>query len=207
MNETPPNDDQGDDLEDLYRRSSAHFPSRPSARARQAILEHSARLAKHPSHTQFSGANWRRPVLFGSLAAAAVACLLIGPQFLHHSAPSPHVPAPAMQTAPSAAAPAPDNSQQVTSTATSAARMAVSNMQARRMPNAPGAAAVDARDADGRTALMLAVLQGRLDAVVDLLRRGADPNAADTAGVTPLEAARAQQRPEIVDALLHAGAR
>jgi ankyrin repeat protein len=85
--------------------------------------------------------------------------------------------------------------------------MAVSNMQARRMPNAPGAAAVDARDADGRTALMLAVLQGRLDAVVDLLRRGADPNAADTAGVTPLEAARAQQRPEIVDALLHAGAR
>jgi uncharacterized protein len=65
---------------------------------------------------------------------------------------------------------------------------------------------IDATDSDGRTALMLAVMQGRLDTVVDLLMRGADPNAADSAGVTPLQAARAVNRPEIVDALLRAGA-
>ena len=94
-------------------------------------------------------------------------------------------------------------------------------MQARQVPvpYAPSAAAaaqtsraaaiapIDARDSDGRTALMLAVLQGRLDTVVALLGRGADPNVADTSGVTPLQAARAQHQPEMVDALLRAGAR
>jgi ankyrin repeat protein len=66
---------------------------------------------------------------------------------------------------------------------------------------------IDARDSEGRTALMLAVLQGRLDSVLALLRRGADPNAADLAGLTPLQAARANQQAEIADALLRAGAR
>jgi ankyrin repeat protein len=53
---------------------------------------------------------------------------------------------------------------------------------------------------------MLAVLQNRLDAVEDLLHRHADPNVADGAGVTPLQAALAHNETEIAAALRHAGA-
>jgi ankyrin repeat protein len=66
---------------------------------------------------------------------------------------------------------------------------------------------IDARDTNGRSALMLAVLHDRKDAVNSLLAAGADPNAADTNGTTPLEAAIAGARPEIAAALRRAGAR
>lgn len=51
-------------------------------------------------------------------------------------------------------------------------------------------AAVDARDALGRTPLLLAVAQNRPAMVRLLLARGADPNAADNAGLTPLQQAK-----------------
>jgi ankyrin repeat protein len=79
-------------------------------------------------------------------------------------------------------------------------------MRARLAAAAPSAP-VEARDSEGRTALMLAVLQGHRDEVVALLRQGADANAADFAGVTPLQAARANHLPAIADALVQAGAR
>jgi ankyrin repeat protein len=53
---------------------------------------------------------------------------------------------------------------------------------------------------------MSAVLQNRLDAVEDLLHRHADPNEADNAGVTPLQAAVANNETEIAAALRKAGA-
>src|ERR1700733_6294089 len=95
MNETPPTDDAAEDLEALYRKSSAQDLSRPSARTRQAILEHSLRIATNraqtPSQiapvTRLSRPKWQRPVLVGSLAAAALAGLLIGPQYLRPAAP------------------------------------------------------------------------------------------------------------------------
>ncbi len=250
MNDTPPTDDQGDGLEELYRKSAAQHRSRPSAKTRRAILEHAARTAPG---TRSAAHNWRRAVLFGSLAAAAIAGLLVGPQFLHHSAPpesvvaetsqsapmaiklpenlpAPRVQARAMQMAPRAPAAVPEKTDHAPSgvrdsaviggipaAATEAgAAPVVTGMRARQTPfatsggaaeSAPDASVpVDARDSDGRTALMLAVLQGRLDTVVALLRRGADPNAADRAGVTPLQAARANNQPAIADALLRAGA-
>ena len=66
---------------------------------------------------------------------------------------------------------------------------------------------VDARDALGRTALMLATLNGRSEAVDVLLAHGADPNLADAHGVTPLAAARAAGEGQIAAALERHGAR
>ena len=66
---------------------------------------------------------------------------------------------------------------------------------------------IDARDASGRTALMLAVLHDQTEAVNSLLAAGADPNAADASGTTPLGAAVTGAQPEIAAALRQAGAR
>jgi hypothetical protein len=66
---------------------------------------------------------------------------------------------------------------------------------------------IDARDAGGRTALMLATLHGRTEAVEALLSAGADPNVADAHGTTPLQAAVAGDQPAIAAALRRAGAR
>ncbi len=67
--------------------------------------------------------------------------------------------------------------------------------------------AIDARDGNGRTALMLATLHGRREAVDALLAAGADPNTADVEGTTPLQAAVAGGQPEIIAALRRAGGR
>ena len=54
---------------------------------------------------------------------------------------------------------------------------------------------------------MLAILRGQSDAVNLLLAHGADANAADSNGVTPLQAALAGTQPAITAALQRAGAR
>jgi hypothetical protein len=215
MNETPPTDDQGNDLEALYRNSSAQYPSKPSAKVRAAILEHSVQLAANrpgtspgvariPQVRRSSRPKWRRPVLIGSLAAAALAGVLVGPQFLKPSAPPTRdAPAPVVRPAPSE----PAATGEISAAASAdSVPPTVTGMRARLAAAAPSAP-VEARDSEGRTALMLAVLQGHRDEVVALLRQGADANAADFAGVTPLQAARANHLPAIADALVQAGAR
>jgi hypothetical protein len=66
---------------------------------------------------------------------------------------------------------------------------------------------VDARDNSGRTALMLAILNGQAVVVDALLAHGAYVNAVDATGVRPLQMARAGGNEQIIDSLLRAGAR
>jgi Ankyrin repeats (3 copies) len=65
---------------------------------------------------------------------------------------------------------------------------------------------VDARDRSGRTALMLAIVNGHADVVDALLARGAAANAVDSSGARPLQMARAKGNQEIIGSLLRAGA-
>ncbi|MFZ0008547.1 MAG: ankyrin repeat domain-containing protein [Steroidobacteraceae bacterium] len=71
----------------------------------------------------------------------------------------------------------------------------------------PRQSSINARDADGRTALMLATLNGRTEAVAALLAGGADPDSADGQGRTPLEVAKAAGESDIVATLVRYGAR
>jgi ankyrin repeat protein len=60
---------------------------------------------------------------------------------------------------------------------------------------------VNAFDAKGHTALILAIHHGRLDAVKLLLAHGANPNKPDAHGVTPMSAAYSRGSFEITQAL------
>jgi hypothetical protein len=108
MNEVPPDQDQLDEVDDHYRRASTLDPSRPSESVRRAVLVHATKLAaeraakKHSTKTDSTRLSvhqtWWRPAIFGTLAAAALAGLLITPQFLAPRAPpmaalSPATPA------------------------------------------------------------------------------------------------------------------
>src|ERR1700722_2261585 len=294
MNEVPPGRDEPDDADDLYRRASALDESRPSELVRRRVLDHAAQLAAEraaqnaPSGIASArGANrtWRRrrPAIFGTLAAAALAGLVITPRFFTPSAPPSAPPMATISAAPPAAdsrnqeAPAPAAPEQrANRTAEPAAEFAAKdspaktqNMAAARsktaasagmqadarrdqdvastaasqagalaQPMAPLAAArrssdpaaelrraaqigdlpqmqtlldseplIEARDENGRTALMLAALHGQSQAVDVLLAHGADPNAADGHGTTPLQAAVAGDQQAIAAALRRAGAR
>jgi hypothetical protein len=118
MNEVPPGQHEPDDVDDLYRRASAGDDSRPSEWVRSSVLTHAAHLAAERSRQKQPAGiasrrtvnpTWRRPAIFGTLAAAALAGLLIAPHFLPPPAPkltatsqAPATPAP--QAAPSRAA-------------------------------------------------------------------------------------------------------
>src|SRR5258708_24910051 len=106
MNEIPPNQDQADEVDNRYRRESALDPSRPSESVRRAVLEHATQRAAERSAKNgpaqigagrpAANPRWWRPTAFGTLAAAALAGLLIIPRFLAPDAP----PVGALPTAP-----------------------------------------------------------------------------------------------------------
>jgi Ankyrin repeats (3 copies) len=139
------------------------------------------------------------------------------PQAVLGAAPSPAAPADARGSASDvasaiAAAPAPP-SRQLARATTSAVERGESLRGAAAAGNLPAVNAVlsssfdvDARDRSGRTALMLAILNGHADVVDALLAHGAGVNAVDPSGVRPLQMARAKGNEEIIDSLLRAGA-
>jgi ankyrin repeat protein len=60
---------------------------------------------------------------------------------------------------------------------------------------------VNALNADGQTALILAIQNNHLDVVRALLAHGANPNTPNSRGITPLRAARARANLAILTAL------
>ncbi len=109
MNEMPPTRDPPDDLDDRYRRASDLDSSRPSERVRRAVLQNAQQLAAERaakkgdtrigSPPRRAANPWWRPAIFGSLAAAALAGLLITPHFLATRAPLTSASAPASSLA------------------------------------------------------------------------------------------------------------
>jgi hypothetical protein len=81
-----------EDLDEIYRRASALDPSRPSEGVRRKVLEHAAALAAAPRPAA-NRPRWR-PAIFGTLAAAGLAGLLIMPRVFN-----PHPPAESADTA------------------------------------------------------------------------------------------------------------
>jgi hypothetical protein len=208
---------------------------------RRAVLAHAAERAAQrglEARPRAPWRPWRRPAIIGTLAAAALAGLLVTPYFLPRSPPlAPPSPATTVTKAVEAPARAKAmNTAQGTPAASGAGvagalrmesppaampgfgggvpypsaalgRAAEIGDQARLMALLDARADINARDANGRTALMLAILHGQAGAVDVLLAHGADPNAADSSGITPLQAAVAGRHTAIVAALQRAGAR
>ena len=94
MNEDPP--DQPNDADELYRRAAALDTSRPSELVRHRVLKHAAQLAEdRRAHDSELGTPararrpWWQPAIVGTLAAAALAGLLITPRFLTPTVPPP----------------------------------------------------------------------------------------------------------------------
>jgi hypothetical protein len=146
VNEVPPTQHEPDDADEFYRHASSLDPSRPSESVRQVVLEHAAQLAAHRAaqqaptriHTRRPAAKqgWRRPAIFGTLAAAALAGVLVAPRFLVEppAAPTPAV-GPSLPQDASAVAPV---------EATTAAGKPRVDMLASAPPTAPPPAPVTA---------------------------------------------------------------
>ena len=111
MNSVPPSHPPPDDVDDRYRRASARDPSRPSETVRRAVLAHAAQLAaqRAPGRTA-ANSRWWRPAMFGTLAAAGLAALVIAPQWRAPHSPQaggPSAQTPARTSVPVAVAPPP----------------------------------------------------------------------------------------------------
>jgi hypothetical protein len=95
MNKVPPDQDPADDVDAHYRRASALDSSRPGEAVRRAVLAHAAQLAAERAGAgagrlksrRTAHPAWWRPAIFGSLAAAGLAALVIAPQWLAPRAP------------------------------------------------------------------------------------------------------------------------
>jgi hypothetical protein len=226
----PPTHEPPDDFDDWYRRVSAQDPSRPSETVRQAVLTHAASLVRSPRSARSS----HRRALLGTLAAAALAGLLVTPHWFEPPPRAPasgnsavRIPAPAAQAPP---VPRPKLSE--LSSAPSPQALASESAMARKSRTAADAAVagtgvqqasatgdlarlqalldqrvdIEERDSDGRTPLMLAAEHGQFEVVKALLAHGANPNAPDARGLTPLQAAVAGNHSAIAAALRKAGA-
>jgi Ankyrin repeats (3 copies) len=242
MNEVPPSQDELKDVDDHYRRAAALDPSRPSELARRAVLSYAAQLAAEravkngppriDSTRPAANQTWRRPAIFGTLAAAALAGLLITPRFLTPRAPSTAAFSPGRVSRPGAAAPR-VSARNAAPIADTAAEIAAKNAPAKlqSMANAQSTAAARtqsgtstvttmsavppqtaapsapaSRPTDPAAALRRAAEIGNLPELRTLLAKQADIDARDASGRTALMLATLQGQIQAVDVLLAHGA-
>jgi ankyrin repeat protein len=160
MNKVPPDQDPTDDVDAQYRRASALDPSRPDEAVRRAVLAHAAQLA---AERATAGAGrlksrrtapqaWWRPAIFGTLAAAGLAGLVIAPQLLAPRAPpvarSSAISQAADNRAPEPATPPPAASPEITARPPASVRSAnLPSYSARARPRANEATAQPAAQA------------------------------------------------------------
>ena len=182
MSKVPPSQDQPDDVDDQYRRASALDPSRPSEAVRRAVLAHAAQLvAKRATRDAGSMIKstrravnqvWWRPAILGTLAAAALAGLMIAPRFLE----APRVQGTRPNAAPAPVAQAPDSRAD------------------ERAPSAPalGPERTAKPGASTRNADMLSHTGGARPKVNARASGGAAPAAAESASVAPRASEEAQ---------------
>ena len=90
MSSLPPDSDEPDDIDALYRRGSAADSSRPSRAATEAILANAAALALEAKRrtTQHRSPRQRWTIAFAGLAAAGFAGLLVTPRFFRAHPPA-----------------------------------------------------------------------------------------------------------------------
>jgi pyruvate/2-oxoglutarate dehydrogenase complex dihydrolipoamide acyltransferase (E2) component len=92
MSGIPPIDEGPEEIDEQYRRASLSDASRPTDGTRRTILAHAAQLAavREPK-ARVVNRGWK-PALFGSLAAAVFAGLLMTPVFFRPPVPPANLP-------------------------------------------------------------------------------------------------------------------
>ena len=94
MNDQPREPQPPGDVDEFYRRASALDPSRPGDHVRRSVLAHAKELASARARSQQKRLRWR-PAVFGTLAAAVLAGLVIAPHWLSLRSPAAPAPPPA----------------------------------------------------------------------------------------------------------------
>ena len=236
MSKVPPSQDQPDDVDDKYRRASALDPSRPSEAVRRGVLAHAAQLVAKRAKRRAVNQAWWRPAILGTLAAAALAGLVVAPRFLALR-PPPAAATPAAEgsvpnATPALAAQAPDTRTDERAASAPAAGPAstakpraatrsadmptggarpkvhapASDMPAPVVAEAQSTDAMVAGAVDPAAAFRRAAEMGDLPGLKALLERQADIDSRDAVGRTALMLATLHGQTNAVAVLLAYGA-
>ena len=228
MNDVPPSGDAPEDVDDRYRRAAALDPGRPSDSVRRAVQRHAAQLAGRRTARR----NWWQPAAVGTLAAAALAGLLMTPHFLTpappalpassapHAPNAPPIPAPlAAPHLPAAKVAPTENAVAESAGASNAPSLAGAQRSRATTQGMAGARDADAAPSrqsalppratappDRTVALQRAAESGDIAGLQLLLEENAPVDARDSSGRTPLMLAALNGQGRAVDALLAHGA-
>lgn len=226
MSDETPDNDTVDDIDAQYRHAAALDPGRPAESVRRNILTHAAAVAAQRSGDTRAVNQLRwRPKLIGTLAAAALAGLLVTPHLLppritvvterpvsgtrgpvspattlSEVQPSP-AKAPPLATNAAARAPAVARPE-----VKSAADFAADSVRSTTALNKAAPLAGAARSVEPEAALRLAAGNGDVAQLQALLASGVDVNARDDQGRTALMLATMRGQAQAATALLAQGA-
>lgn len=210
MNDVPPGQTPSDDIDSFYRRASALDPSRPSDRTRQAVLAHAKKLAGSNTgvNTKLRRERWWRPAVFGTLAAAGLAALLVLPQILTPHLASRTTHSTARLSEPGTNAPATVAAQRKAASDLSAVSPIAALAPTESGPAADSAGANEALKAQAGSpqALRLAAETGDLKRLQLFLDQQTDVNSRDDAGRTALLLATLHGQTKAIKMLLAHGA-